>query len=384
MLLLLAALGLPQPATPQDAAALTGCRACKNRGVTDCARHDEELRQLEPQVYCTAAAGCPDCGGALTVDCAKCPGGPDSAAMAARRAALVAWLAAAGEHAAETALGRKVLRIEAPHAHFAAEIDQLKDGKKKVDGHLFLHRLARDGERAAQLLAEGYGIERERDYRAPMRIWFWQDADTHATLMREVLKSGSTGDFKLLGRKPVFSVCTSDEVFDDEYWDLLTLGTHNLVHMLQSNVWDEEWIGDQGGGWFDSGAAHWVEEKIYGRIRHYCIEEAGTPPDWEGGVWRAAVRAWLEKRDGAILPGLVTKQTGEMMPEEHALAWSFYDWLAATRPQSLAPLLRALKQRVATREALPQHAGLGLVEAEQAWRAWVKESYPAREKKPKD
>lgn len=384
MLLLLATLCFAPLAAPDQSGAPVGCRSCKQRGVVDCARHDEELRELEPSVFCSAAAACPDCAGALMVDCPKCEGGPETAAMEARRTEIAAWLAASGEHAAETALGRLVLRIEAPHAHYAAEIVELKDGKKKVDGHLFLHRLARDGERAAQLLAESYGLERERDYRAPMRLWFWQDAKTHTTLMREVLKSGSTGDFKLLGRKPVFSVCTSDEVFEDDYWRLLTLGTHNLVHMLQSNVWDEEWIGDQGGGWFDSGAAHWVEEKIYARVRHYCIEEAGQTPDFENGVWRAAVRAWLTKREGAILPALVKKQTGEMMPEEHALAWSFYDWLAATRPQALAPLLRSLKQRVPAREALPEHAGLGIVEAEQEWRTWVKENYPSREKKPKD
>jgi hypothetical protein len=382
--MLLFALLLAPLADLQTADAPVGCRSCKQRGVLDCARHDEEMRALEPTVYCSAAAACPDCAGALRVDCPKCPGGPESAAMEARRAELAAWLAASGTHAAEAALGRPVLRIESPHLQLAAEIGALKDGKKKVDGHRFLHHLARDGERAAAMLAEQYGIERARDYRAAMRLWFWQDAQTHATLMREVLKSGSTGDFKLLGRKPVFSVCTSDEVFEDDYTRLLTLGTHNLVHMLQSNVWDEEWIGDQGGGWFDSGAAHWVEERIYGQVRHYCIEEAGSPPDWEGGVWRAAVRAWLAKRDDAVLPALVRKQTGEMMPEEHALAWSFYDWLATTRPQTPAPLLRALKQRTAARDALPEHAGIGLVEAEQEWRAWVEATYPAREKKPRD
>lgn len=383
MLLLLAALCAAPLAGPQADAAPAGCKSCKQRGVNDCKRHDDDLRELEAAVFCSQAADCADCGGSLRVDCPKCPGGPESAVMEARRAEIAAWLAAAGKHAAEEALGRPVLRVESPHLQLAAAIAALRDGKKKVDGHRFLHHLARDGEAAAALLAADYGIVRERDYRAPMRLWFWQDKGDHQTVMREVLKSGSSGDFKLLGRKPVFSVCTSDPVFEDDYWRLLTLGTHNLVHMLQSNVWDEEWIGDQGAGWFDSGAAHWVEEKIYGRVRHYCIEEASTTPDFEGGVWRAAVRGLLARRSEALLPGLVRKQTGEMWPEEHALAWSFYDWLAATRPQSLAPILQALKRRTAARDALAEHAGLGIVEAEQAWRAWVQETYPAREKTPR-
>lgn len=384
MIAALLAAVLLAPAAAQEQPELKGCKQCKERGVLDCKRHDEDLRALEAESYCSEAAACPDCGGALVVDCPKCPGGPDSAPAEARRAELAAWFAAAGPHPAAEALGRPVLRVETAHLRLAAEIDALRDGKKKVSGHAFLHHLARDGERAAAMLAEQYHVERDRDYRAPMRLWFWQRMDAHTLLMREVLKSGSTGDFKLLGRKPVFSVCTSDPVFEDDYLRLLTLGVHNLVHMLQSNVWDEEWIGDQGAGWFDSGAAHWIEERIYGRVRHYCIEEAGEVPDWESGIWRAAVRAILAKRDAAILPALTRKQTGEMMPEEHALAWSFYDWIAATRPEALEPLLRALKRRVPAREALAEHAGADLLAAEQAWRAWVAETYPAREKKPRD
>lgn len=352
--------------------------------MTDCKQHDEELRESEAAVFCSEAAACADCGGALRVDCPKCPGGPESAATAARRAEIAAWLAASGPHAAEVVLGRAVLRVESPHLRLAAEIRALRDGKKQVDGHHFLHHLARDGERAAALIAEAYGVERERDYRAPMRLWFWQGMETHQQVMREVLQSGSSGDFKLLGRNPVFSVCTSDPVFEDDYLRLLTLGVHNLVHMLQSNLWDEEWIGDQGAGWFDSGAAHWVEERLYGRVRHSCIDEAGTTPDFSGGVWRAAVRTLLARRDESLLPALVRKQTGELWPEEHALAWSFYDWLAATRPAALTPLLQAFKRRTPAREALPEHAGLGIVEAEEAWRAWVAETYPAREKLPRD
>jgi len=203
-MLLLAALCAFPLAGAQEPAAPTGCKACKQRGVLDCPAHDEDLRALEETVFCSAAAACADCGGALRVDCPKCPGGPESAPVAARRAEIAAWLAASGKHAAEEALGRPVLRVESEHLRLAAEIAVLKDGKKKVTGHAFLHHLARDGERAAALLAVPYGIERERDYRAPMRLWFWQRMEAHELLMREVLKSGSTGDFKLLGRKPIF------------------------------------------------------------------------------------------------------------------------------------------------------------------------------------
>jgi hypothetical protein len=376
VLLLVAVLALPQEAAP------AGCRTCKQRGVTDCPNHEDEWREVERAVRCTVAAECAKCGGALVLDCPKCEGGPESAAADARRAELAAWRAE--RLPVEEALGRAVLRVEAQHVHLAAEIGTLKDGTRKVSGHQFLHALARDAERAAEMVAEHYGIVRETDYKAPMRLWFWQDRDTHLKVMREHMKISGSGDVKMLGRKPSFSVWTADEAFGDRYVVLLTLGVHNLVHMLQSNVWDEIWIGDQGAGWFDGGAAHWYEEKIYARARHYCIDEAASPPNWENGVWRAAIRALLAKREAAIFPELMRKQTGEMTPEEHALSWSVYDWLVAEHPAALTPLLKALKARKPAREALPESAGLGIIEAELAWREWVEKTYPAREKKSRE
>jgi hypothetical protein len=371
--------GRAEPPAP----VLAGCKTCKLRGVTDCPEHEEDLRILERTVRCSQAAACQKCAGALVVDCPKCEGGPETAPAEARRADLAAWRAT-GKLPVEELLGREVLRVESEHVHLAAEIGTLRDGKKKVDGHRFLHVLSRDAEAVATLLNAHYSVERERDYKAPMRLWFWQSLDVHVKVMREQLKVSGAGDVKILGRKPQFSVCTSDQSFQDEYVVLLTLGVHNLSHMLQSNLWDEIWIGDQGAGWFDAGAAHWYEEKLYGRSRHFCIDEAGSPPSWEDGVWRSAIKALLQKREAVIFPDLLKKQTGEMTPEEHALAWSIYDWLVATHPDALVPILKASKAKKPARELLPETMGMGILDAEKRWREWVEETYPGREKKPKD
>lgn len=372
------------PAPRQDPAPVpAGCRSCKQRGVTDCPEHEEDTRALESAVRCSQAASCQKCGGSLVLDCPKCEGGPESAPAEARRAELVAWRAT-GRLPVEDLLGREVLRIEAEHVHLAAEIVALKDGKKKVDGHRFLHTLARDAEMAAGMVDAHYSVDRARDYKAPMRLWFWQKPAVHRQVMQEYLKVSGAGDVKILGRKPQFSVCTSDDSFQDDYLVLLTLGVHNVTHMLLSNLWDETWIGDQGAGWFDAGAAHWYEEKIYGRSRHFCIDEAGSPPTWEDGVWRSAIRALLQRQDAVLFPELLKKQTGEMTPEQHALCWSIYDWLVATRPEALVPILKAAKGKKPARELLPETIGMGILDAEKAWRAWVESTYPGREKKPKD
>lgn len=380
---LLALAGLLAQEPPAADAELKGCRSCKQRGVTDCPAHEEDLRPLERAVFCSHAADCQNCGGSLVLDCPKCEGGPENAPAAARRAELAAWRAG-GRLPVEELLGRDVLRVETAHLRLAAEIGHLREGKKKVDGHRFLHALARDGEAAAEMIDAHYAVDRTRDYKAPMSLWFWQKPEVHVQVMREHLKISGAGDVKILGRKPQFSVCTSDETFQDDYVVLLTLGVHNLTHMLMSNLWDETWIGDQGAGWFDAGAAHWYEEKIYGRSRHFCIDEAGSPPAWEDGVWRSAIRALLKSRQEVMFPELLKKQTGEMTPEQHALCWSIYDWLLAVKPESLVPILKATKAKQPARELLPEHLGMNILEAEKAWRAWVEATYPSREKKPKD
>ena len=357
-----------------------GCRRCQYRGVVDCKLHDEELRALEPTVLCSEAAACPQCAGALVVDCERCDGGPESAAMLARRAELAAW--AAQQHEVEVFLGRRLQRIDTLHLELVASIDTLwLPGRKTkpVDGHHFLHCVARDGERAAALIAGHYGAQRE-DYRAAMRLWYWQEMADHKRIMADFLGSASTGDFKTLGRTPLFSVCTADQVFKDDAVSLHTLAVHNIAHMLLSNLTREEWIGDLGAGWFDAGAAHWYEEAIFGRHRHYCVTEAPYPFNWNDGLWRAELRKLLDKEQASILPALVRKQTGELMDHEHAKAWSFYDWLVANHPQALAPMLLGLKDRQPARELFAEHLGMSVPDAETAWRSWVVSTYPKKEK----
>lgn len=378
--MLLAALAAAVLAAPQEAP--KGCRRCDHRGVVGCPRHTAEERAAEAEVlHCSVAARCPECAGALLVDCPRCDGGPESALMAQRRADAAAWLAV--EDPLEALLRRPLARAET--AHFRLIVDapeSLRDGKKKVDGHGFLHLVARDLERVAAL-QDGHFGAKPSDRRSPARMWFWERRDDHAAVMLKYLYSTSAGDFKLLGRDPVFSVWTADPTFESSAPRLHALGIHNGAHMLLSNLFQELWIGDLGAGWLDEGAAHWTEEKVLGRSDNYCVDETGIP---EGGVpvvERAAVRERLRKGKEPVLPGLLRRQTGELTAEEHALAWSFYDWIAAEHPAALAPLLRGCQEKRPAGELLPEALDLSLYAAEEAWRAWVSEHYPPLQPKPR-
>ncbi|HEX9793198.1 MAG TPA: hypothetical protein VGC54_04365 [Planctomycetota bacterium] len=379
LVFLLLAAAAPASAQADD---WKGCRRCDHRGVEDCSAHSPELLALEAGVLgCSTAARCPECGGALLVDCEKCEGGPESALIETRKAAAAAFLAE--EDPIEAFLGRELLRIGLSRFALLADVAELGEGRKKtVDGHLWLHRLAADLDLTDRDVLAHYGAT-EKDYRAPMRLWFWDRLEDHAAVMTQFLFSTKAGDFKMLGRDPIFSVWVHDQAFGGDAAGLHALGVHNAAHMLLSNLFLERWIGDIDGGWFDAGAGHWYETARLGRTRYYCQDEAAYAMNYENGYWQAAVRRELGRHEARVLPSLVRLQTGAMKELEHAFAWSFYDWLVAERPQALAGLLRGLKRKQPARELFPAALEIDLFAAEDAWRAWVVETYPAKEPKRK-
>ena len=350
-----------------------GCRRCDHRGVEPCGEHDEELLAMEAEVlFCSVVAACEECLGTLLVDCDRCDGGPDSARIPERRAEIEAWLF---EDRMSAFLERPVPHVETEHFELVCDVPVMKDGKKKKDPHLTMHLVARDVERVATLIGEHFDITRE-DYFSKMRMWIWKDPRDHAAVMREFLLSTSTGDFKLLGKDPVFSVWTEPPF--DTVPGVRRLFTHNSSHMLLSNLYRMLWTGDTGGGWFDAGAGHWYEYEVHDLSVSYCIEEATVPLEYHGGVWRTAIKKRLRKEEERQLPRILPLNTGAMTLPDQALCWSLYDWLVHEHPESLAPLQRALKEKRTGREVLEEVLGMKVLAVEEAWRAWVEEAYPLR------
>lgn len=373
-MLLCAALALlPALTPPAQEPSLQGCRRCDHRGVQDCRRHPKDLLDLERETpFCSEAAACPDCGGTLLVDCPRCDGGPESAVREERLAAIAAWKAKPDP--VEDHLGRRLLRAESENFRLIVDVPRLRMGRRQVDGHHFLHRVLHDLEHTATLLHRHFGASR-KDHRTGQRMWFWGRLEDHREAMLTFLYNASTGDFKLLGHEPLFSVWTGDPVFGNDGDALHRLAVHNGAHMLLSNLDRELWIGDLRGGWFDAGAAHWYEAEVFGRSVNFCIDEVSTPPDFHGGVWRPVIWQLLRREEGSFLPGLCNQLTGTLSVEQHALAWSLYDWLVHEHPDSLRGFLRGFQARKHSRELFPALLGMDLRQAEAAWRAWVAEAY---------
>jgi hypothetical protein len=356
------------------------CPNCLHRGVLPCKEHvevprvEEEPTDENPIAYCSWSAACADCGGTLWIDCPRCSSGERTQEIEERALAIRAWLES-GQ--LERKLGRPVPRLDTERFAIVVDVPELPSddkGKKKLSGHVLAHQLARDLERVARLVAGHYAIA-DVDYRAKMRMWLWDSAEAHRKAQEHFQGTITGGDFKVLGRDPVFSVWTEPPNFDTVP-KVRTLFAHNGAHMLLSNAFQPNWVGDIGGGWLDVGLGAWYEYELFGRVRNYCLEEASVLVDYEGGQWRAPVRRRLEREKERFLPGLLQKRTGELTTEENALCWSFYDHLLAAYPGAVQKLLLDLKQKKPARESLAQHLGMDLFAIEEAWRVWVGENYP--------
>jgi hypothetical protein len=277
--------------------------------------------------------------------------------------------------------GRTLPRLETERFNLLIETGELREGKKKKDQHEIGHLVATDVQAVERLMAPHFQV-REGDYRSRMRMWIWQSSGDHALAMEKFLGSTATGDFKILGMNPVFSVWTEKPHFD-EVPEVRTLFAHNAAHMLLSNLHQPEWIGDIGGGWFDAAVGHWYEYAVFGRTQNYCIEEATLSENYANGQWRAAIRKRLESEKEPFLPALIAKNTGAMRQSEQALCWSFYDFLVAKHPDALRGIAEDLKQKKPTRSVLQERLGMDVLAAEAAWRMWVPTVYPTKGDEPR-
>jgi len=363
------------------------CPNCLHRGVLRCKQHnevsieDEEPSETNPIVYCSWAAACEKCDGTLWVDCPRCARGDLTKEVEERRRVIASWLE---NSQLKRALGRPVNGLETTRFAFAVDIEDLpgdERSKKRMSAHLLAHQLAQDCEHVAAQVNEHYQMT-PMDYRAKMRLWLWSNLKDHQKAQEKFQGTLTTGDFKLLGRDPVFSVWTEPPNFDTVP-KVRALFSHNAAHMLLSNAFQPNWVGDIGGGWLDAGVGHWYEYELFGRTVNYCLEEATLNENYENGQWRAAVRRRLEKEKDPFLPGLLPKRTGAMAAAEHALCWSFYDYLLDQHPGVVRKLMIDLKQKKPAREVLAEHLAMDLFATEAAWRSWVSERYPTRGDSPK-
>lgn len=376
--LTLASTGLAQ-LDPNDVG--DGCQVCHLTGVKECKKHPSSLAVAETEVvYCSVASACGKCGGSLMVDCKKCGGGPGNVEMEKRR--LIAQRYADNPTPAQKLFDRELVRVVTDHFDIIIDCEKIKDGSRRMSAHEVAHALATEAEKAAELLDAQFGAKLHH-YARRSRIWFWGDPKDHLLVNQKILGTNDPGAFKLFGPDPAYSAWTKERGLENKGMAIVSNGVHIGVHLLLSNLFRTEWIGNKKAGWFDIGAAHYYENQRFQQVTTYCIDEADANLDYENGRWHVPVRKYLSKHRKMVLPELLQKISGTMWDEEHALSWSLYDWVATVHPKALKPLLLGYKDRKQSRDLFKQHLGMTVMQVEEAWRAWIFDTYPVKNPKPR-
>jgi hypothetical protein len=367
---LLALLGAAGPAAAQ------GCMKCNDHGFFECRRHGKTELALEANaLYCSRLARCPECGGARRIECSNCSAQPKAEEeVAADRKGIQTWLKAREE--VDAFMGRPLLHVESAHFRMVWEIPEIQVGRKKLDqhesAHLYLGRL----EELYQLFLKTFGAK-PMDISAKCDIYAWNDAFDHAHAAPKYAGQAGGGGVKLLGPTPVYTFYRDrNRLTDDD--DLHRHLVHNVAHLLLSNAWIPMWIGHLKGGWADEGVAHYFEDLLFGLCTNFCYEEVNSNVSFRGGKWRPPVRDMVVKEKFTPFASLAQKNSTNLTTPEHAQSWSLCEYLIGLDGPRFAQLVRLLKGKKGSGEALREVYGWTVVEFETEWKKHVLDSYPPR------
>ena len=351
------------------------CRSCDSTGMRVCKEHKKAECKLEDGlVYCNEFEGCELCAGTGFVDCTKCENEVASEELARRAAERVRnaeqhkWI--------HEKMERRVRLLETEHFRLVWELDSLKVNKKRLNGHQLAHLYGSRLERLWEDYANLFGAT-ERSFKEKPLILVWWLPKDQVKSSSAFCNTGSRQGAKLLGSTPRFSLCGNKQFARDD--DTLHRSiVHNVTHLLLSHQSPAFWIGNVKGGWADAGLAHWFEEKYWGVCTNYCYQEQNTQVGFKGGKYKVAVRKLVAEEKTTAAAVVFQKNTDTLTPLEHALSFSYVDYLLSIDGSKFSNLVRLLKKREPTRDALKEIYGMNPLEFESGWKAWVLETYPKR------
>jgi hypothetical protein len=189
-------------------------------------------------------------------------------------------------------------------------------------------------------------------------------------------EGGSGVGVKLLGARGIFTMLRDrNQTPQDD--DLHRCVVHNVTHLFLADLFDAVWLGQRKSGWLDEGLAHWFEDRGFGQCTNFCYQEQNTMVGFKGGKWRQPVRSMVESGKMPSFAETSQKTSDQLTPQEHALAFSYVDFLIARDPKLLPKLVAALQRKKALREAIDIY-GLTMLNFESEWKKWVLEKYSKR------
>jgi len=351
------------------------CKKCHGAGRVPCSEHPRAECELEDKVlFCSVVADCPVCGGAGFVPCDVCR---DEAA----RQKLEEKRAKVQERRPilkpiDDKMGRPLRKAETEHYVFVWEMDKVKVDKRWIDAHEALHLYCDRMEKFHADYCARLSVE-DKEFSNKSWIFVWYHPEDHQDGAMKFCAQAARGGVKLMGPNPRYSVCGNKQNFQNDeqlYRDIV----HCATHLLMSNQDPPQWIGNIKAGWVDEGLAHWFEDRYWGICDVYCYQEQNTNVDFKAGKFRLAVRKMVTEKTTPSIAEVLQQNVDTLTLPMNAAAFSYVDYLMFKDGAKFKELVKKLKAKIPSRDALQQVYSMSPLDLETQWKAWVLETYPTR------
>jgi hypothetical protein len=362
-----------KPAAPQ--APVVHCGFCTNVGLTECPKHTKAEMPFERNVlYCTTIADCAVCGGTGWLDCTHCEN-PEADAWLAHKQSQIASFKSEAQKLDEK-MGKPMRMVFTEHFVLVWEIEQLKVEKRMLQHHELMHVYAQRLETLFTDFTEALQAS-PREFAKRTQVFVWWMPNDHLECSLKFCESSGGRGVKLLGATSVYSVCGNKQNFTGDE-PLHRNIVHSVAHLLLAHENPSFWIGNIKGGWADEGLAHWFENKYFNVCDNYCYEEQNTNVDFKGGTWKPVIRKMVAMGDVPPVSTVLDINTDQLTLPMHAVSFSYVDYLLQLDGKKFNALVKQLKVKVPTRDAMKKVYGFTPFEFEEKWKAWVLETYPVR------
>lgn len=351
------------------------CKDCKHHGLLPCSEHDRDTCASESRVrYCSVIHECEECQGAGWVDCEDCEN-PDQEAWLEAKLARIPR-----EHAAQAKIDEEMewptRKLVSDHFVLVWEAPGMKVGRKRLDEHETMHLYADRLEEIHATYKEVFGVG-DGVFGVKTRVFIWAMLPMHRRASLIFCGTQADNGVKLMGPEPNYSVHASRQLFPRD--EILHRSiVHNVTHLLFAQHNPSRWVGNIQGGWADAGLAHWFEDRMLGGCTTYCYEEVATNRNFKNGKFRVGLRKMIAKGDQPSVAAVMQRNTANLLPEEHAVAFGFVDYLIHVDPEKFKRVGQRLRQKVEGRKALSDIYGQTVIQLEAAFHAHVLETYPTR------
>jgi len=351
------------------------CKKCRGAGRLPCGEHPKNECELEDKVlYCSVVADCAVCGGAGFVSCEICKDEEaarrldDKRAKVAERRPILKPI--------DDKMGRPLRKAETAHYVFIWEMEKIKVGKRWIEAHEALHLYIERMEKFFVDYCARLSIG-EKEFSDKSWIFVWYLPEDHRAGGLKFCAQEARGGVKLMGPNPRYSVCGNKQNFQNDeqlHRDIV----HCATHLLMSNQAPPQWIGNIKGGWVDEGLAHWFEDRYFGVCDVYCYQEQNTNIDFKAGKFRNAVRKMVTESRTPPIAEVLQQNVDTLTLPMNAAVFSYVDYLLFKDAPKFQELVKKLKAKVPSRDALQSVYGLTPLDLETQWKAWVLDTYPTR------